>query len=118
MAAAPSFRRASAAPADHATRRHPYLEEGAGLLIGMDPELPRPTTVGLLTPHSTLRLFTEGLMERHGEALNRGLARSRQHTAALCCEPLDVFCEPVIRHLAADRTDDVALLTLRPAPLP
>ncbi|WP_445529845.1 PP2C family protein-serine/threonine phosphatase [Streptomyces cyslabdanicus] len=93
-----------------------YLETGSGLLIGLDPGHQRPTAVDELPPYSTVLLYTDGLIERRAESLDRGFARLRQHTAALSREPLDIFCDELLRGLAADSTDDAALLALRPAP--
>ncbi|WP_074995722.1 SpoIIE family protein phosphatase [Streptomyces misionensis] len=95
-----------------------YLDAGAGVLIGMDPELPRPTACDTLPPHSTLLLYTDGLIERRGESLDDAMSRLRQHAAALAREPLDVFCDELLIGLAADTADDVALLALRTAPPP
>ncbi|MCO5995904.1 SpoIIE family protein phosphatase [Actinoallomurus rhizosphaericola] len=93
-----------------------YLEEGAGLLIGMDPDLPRPTACDPLPAHSTLLLFTDGLIERRGESLDDSLSRLRQHTAALARAPLDVFCDELLIGLGAHSADDIALLAVRPVP--
>ncbi|MET8718861.1 SpoIIE family protein phosphatase [Streptomyces misionensis] len=95
-----------------------YLDAGAGVLIGMDPELPRPTACDTLPPHSTLLLYTDGLIERRGESLDDAMSRLRQHAAALAREPLDVFCDELLIGLAADTADDVALLALRTTPPP
>ncbi|TWV53724.1 SpoIIE family protein phosphatase, partial [Streptomyces misionensis] len=95
-----------------------YLDAGAGVLIGMDPELPRPTAYDTLPPHSTLLLYTDGLIERRGESLDDAMSRLRQHAAALAREPLEVFCDELLIGLAADTTDDVAILALRMAPPP
>ncbi|WP_320777300.1 SpoIIE family protein phosphatase [Streptomyces sp. CRN 30] len=93
-----------------------YLDAAAGLLIGMDPETPRPTAREVLPPHSTLLLYTDGLIERRGEHLDEAMTRLRQHTAALAREPLHVFCDELLIGLAADSTDDVAVLAVRPTP--
>ncbi|MEU7381976.1 MULTISPECIES: GAF domain-containing SpoIIE family protein phosphatase [unclassified Streptomyces] len=95
-----------------------YLEAGAGLLIGLDPQHQRPTAIDHLPPHSTLLLYTDGLIERRSESLERGFARLRQHAAALSREPLETFCDELLGGLAADSTDDAALLALRPSPAP
>ncbi|KUL34414.1 hypothetical protein ADL22_30365 [Streptomyces sp. NRRL F-4489] len=94
-----------------------YLEDGLGLLIGMDPDLPRPAACDPLPPHATLLLFTDGLIERAGESLDEGMARLREQTAALAREPLDVFCDELIIKLGADSADDIAVLAARPVPL-
>jgi serine phosphatase RsbU (regulator of sigma subunit) len=93
-----------------------YLDGGAGLLIGVDPDLDRPTARERLPLHSTLLLFTDGLIERRGEALDQGLVRLRRHTATLAQAPLDVFCDELVLALGADNTDDIALLAARPSP--
>ncbi|MET9181915.1 SpoIIE family protein phosphatase [Kitasatospora aureofaciens] len=93
-----------------------YLDGGAGLLIGMDPGLPRATAHDRLPPRSTLLLYTDGLIERRGQSLDDAMARLRRHTAALARAPLDVFCDELVIGLGAESDDDIALLALRPAP--
>jgi serine phosphatase RsbU (regulator of sigma subunit) len=98
---------------DGATR---YLEEGAGLLLGLDPGMPRVRARAVLPAHSTVLLYTDGLIERRGESLDHGMARLRRHASALAREPLDVFCDELLIGLGADGADDIAVLALRPVP--
>ncbi|MFH8369824.1 SpoIIE family protein phosphatase [Streptomyces sp. NPDC018031] len=100
--------------ADGATR---YLEEGSGLLLGMDPDMPRPRGGCGLPPHSTVLLYTDGLIERRDEPLDRSMARLCRHTAALAREPLDTFCDELLIGLGADSEDDIAVLAVRPVPI-
>ncbi|MGV9347062.1 SpoIIE family protein phosphatase [Streptomyces spiralis] len=93
-----------------------YLEQGAGLLLGMDPEMPRHTAVDSLPAHSTLLLYTDGLIERRGEPLGHALTRLRRYTADLARESLDTFCDELLIGLGADNTDDIAILAVRPTP--
>ncbi|MFF9283587.1 SpoIIE family protein phosphatase [Streptomyces griseosporeus] len=93
-----------------------YLDTGRGMLIGMDPGLPRHSACDALPPHSTLLLFTDGLIERRGESLDDAMARLSRHVAAHARAPLDVFCDELIIKFGADNTDDIALLALRPTP--
>ncbi|MGV9276344.1 PP2C family protein-serine/threonine phosphatase [Streptomyces griseosporeus] len=93
-----------------------YLDAGRGMLIGMDPGLPRHSACDALPPHSTLLLFTDGLIERRGESLDDAMARLSRHAAAHARAPLDVFCDELIIKFGADNTDDIALLALRPTP--
>ncbi|MFI2410693.1 SpoIIE family protein phosphatase [Streptomyces sp. NPDC018947] len=93
-----------------------FLEEGAGLLLGMDPEGPRGTARDALPAGSTLLLYTDGLVERRGELLDIALDRLRRHTADLAREPLDTFCDELLIGLGADSTDDIAVLAVRPTP--
>ncbi|MGW0819497.1 SpoIIE family protein phosphatase [Streptomyces viridiviolaceus] len=94
-----------------------YLEEGAGLLLGMDTDLPRRTAATMLPAHSTLLLYTDGLVERRDESLDDALARLRRHAAALAREPLETFCDELLIGLGADNADDIAVLALRPTPV-
>ncbi|MEV7794391.1 SpoIIE family protein phosphatase [Streptomyces sp. NPDC087512] len=93
-----------------------FLEGGAGLLLGMDPEGPRGTARDALPAGSTLLLYTDGLVERRGELLDVALDRLRRHTADLAREPLDTFCDELLIGLGADGTDDIAVLAVRPEP--
>ncbi|MFI8996918.1 SpoIIE family protein phosphatase [Streptomyces sp. NPDC053542] len=93
-----------------------YLEDGAGLLLGMEPDMPRPAASDPLPAHSTVLLYTDGLIERRDESLDDAMARLSRLTAALAREPLDVFCDELLIALSADSADDIALLALRPVP--
>lgn len=94
-----------------------FLTGGRSMLLGADPTSVRPEAVEVLPPNSTLVLYTDGLIERRGEDLDRGLARLRQHAAALAREPLEFFCDEVLAGLATASSDDVALIAVHiPAP--
>ncbi|WP_217141640.1 SpoIIE family protein phosphatase [Streptomyces sp. AC627_RSS907] len=93
-----------------------YLDEGAGLLLGMDPDVPRPTAHHALPAHSTLLLYTDGLIERRDEPLDDALDRLRRLAAELSREPLDTFCDELLIGLGADSADDIAVLAVRPSP--
>ncbi|MFJ9925688.1 SpoIIE family protein phosphatase [Streptomyces misionensis] len=95
-----------------------YLESGRGLLIGMDPDIPRPSACDPLPPRSTLLLFTDGLVERRGQSLGIGLELLREYAATLARDSLDVFCDELIIKFGGDATDDIALLALRPSGRP
>jgi serine phosphatase RsbU (regulator of sigma subunit) len=90
-----------------------YLEDAHGLLLGVRPAEGRVDAQHPLQPGSTILLYTDGLLERRGENLDDGLTRLRQHAAALHSRPLDALCDELLTGLAADSTDDVALLALR-----
>ncbi|MEK0100344.1 PP2C family protein-serine/threonine phosphatase, partial [Streptomyces sp. A475] len=93
-----------------------YLDTGHSILLGIDPDMPRPSSTHTLAPDHTLLLYTDGLIERSGEGLDRGFARLRQHAAALSREPLAVFCDELLAGLAHDSNDDIALLAVRLPP--
>jgi serine phosphatase RsbU (regulator of sigma subunit) len=60
-----------------------------------------------------LLLYTDGLVERPGESLTRGLTRLRQHAAKLASRPLQAFCDELLTALVSEHHDDVAILVLR-----
>ncbi|XKK61673.1 SpoIIE family protein phosphatase [Streptomyces sp. ARC32] len=95
-----------------------YLGGGAGLLLGMDPAMARDTARHELPAHSTLVLYTDGLVERRDEPIDDALERLRRHAADLAHEPLDTFCDELLIGLGADSTDDIAVLAVRPTPPP
>ncbi|MFI8304970.1 SpoIIE family protein phosphatase [Streptomyces sp. NPDC085927] len=95
-----------------------YLEDGAGLLLGIDPERVRPQANDAIPAGSTVLLYTDGLIERRTESLDHALDRLRGHAAGLAHEPLDVFCDELLIGLAAGSDDDIAVLAVRPGPPP
>lgn len=96
--------------ADGSTR---LLEGALAPVLGVDPELAREDAEVELTPGTTLLLYTDGLVERPGEDIDRGLTRLRRHASALAREPLQRFCDTLVEELASASHDDVALLALR-----
>ncbi|WP_238782884.1 SpoIIE family protein phosphatase [Streptomyces monomycini] len=93
-----------------------YLDAGSGLLLGMEPDMPRPGAIDPIPAHATVLLYTDGLIERRDESLDHAMDRLRRHAAALADEPLDVFCDELLIALSADSADDIALLAFRPVP--
>ncbi|MBO2458242.1 SpoIIE family protein phosphatase [Actinomadura violacea] len=91
-----------------------YLEDGGGLMLGTGFDLPRPGARVPLPADSTVLLYTDGLIERRGEPLDRGLDRLREQAAALSHAPLEVFCDELLIRLGSDSTDDTAFIALRP----
>ncbi|MFE9773780.1 SpoIIE family protein phosphatase [Streptomyces sp. NPDC005931] len=95
-----------------------FLEDGAGLLLGMDPDMARPRARDAVPARSTVLLYTDGLIERRHESLSRAMERLSRHAAELSREPLNVFCDELLIGLGADSEDDIAVLAVRPAPPP
>ncbi|MFE2280385.1 SpoIIE family protein phosphatase [Streptomyces sp. NPDC059454] len=93
-----------------------YLEDGSGLLLGVDPRMLRPRARDAIPAHATVLLYTDGLIERRGEHLDDAMERLRRHAAALAREPLDVLCDELLIGLGADSDDDIAVLAVRPVP--
>jgi serine phosphatase RsbU (regulator of sigma subunit) len=86
------------------------------MLLGVDPTVIRPDATEPLPPGSIVLLYTDGLIERRREDFILGMARLRQHAAALAREPLDTLCDELLSGLAATSTDDVALIAVRVPP--
>ncbi|WP_079107028.1 SpoIIE family protein phosphatase [Streptomyces sp. NRRL S-1521] len=95
-----------------------YIEGGSGLLLGVEPTMPRKTATTVLPPRSTVLLYTDGLIERRDEPLDRGLDRLCRYATRLAREPLETFCDELLIGLGADSADDIAVLAIRPAPPP
>jgi serine phosphatase RsbU (regulator of sigma subunit) len=69
------------------------------------------TTVGA---GATLIAFTDGLVERRGEALDTGLERLRSAASAGRTQPLDSLVGGLARDLTADgHHDDTAIVAIR-----
>jgi len=91
-----------------------YLTDGHDILLGTGVRTPRTDATALLSPGSTLLLYTDGLIEEPGHTLDEGLHRLRQHAAALAHRPLASFTNQLLRRARpVANDDDVALLALR-----
>jgi hypothetical protein len=99
--------------ADGRTR---YLKDGSGLMLGVEPRTVRPRARDAIPAHSTVLLYTDGLIERREEHLDDSMERLRRHAATLAREPLDVLCDELLIGLGADSDDDIAVLAVRPVP--
>jgi serine phosphatase RsbU (regulator of sigma subunit) len=97
-----------------------FLGGAHGILLGTGTAMPRPDAEVTLEAHSTLVLYTDGLVESPGRSIDVGLASLRRHAAALASRPLETFCDLLLSRVRpADNDDDVAMLALRvPAPDP
>jgi serine phosphatase RsbU (regulator of sigma subunit) len=86
------------------------------LLLGLDPETPRTETVVTLPVNATVWLYTDGLVERRGQALDEGLTKLRGVLDDLAAEGLELedACDELLRRMLPDRPeDDVALVAVR-----
>jgi PAS domain S-box-containing protein len=94
-----------------------YLEGGSSVPLGVLPFPSFEEVAVPMDPAATLVLYTDGLVERAGEHIDRGLDRLADAVTGAPTEP-EAFCDHVLSRLVPDKTpDDVALLTLRSIPL-
>ena len=94
---------------DGATR---FLEGGRSVPLGLPFDLPRAQAHERLTPGSILVLYTDGLVERRDESLDRGLERLAETAARATGESLEDLSESLLDLVADERHDDVALLVI------
>jgi serine phosphatase RsbU (regulator of sigma subunit) len=94
-----------------------YLRhEDQGIPLGVDLDLPRPDHEDALPPGSTLLLYTDGLIERRGEPLDRGMAEIARTAAATAAAPLSQMCDALLARRGGAFHDDVAILAARLRP--
>jgi putative methionine-R-sulfoxide reductase with GAF domain len=86
-----------------------------GLMIGVDPLVPRPVTTVRIPPGTLLCFYTDGLIERPDQLVDDGLGRLCRVVAA---EPAEVACAAVMGALVGSEParDDIALLIVRCLP--
>jgi serine/threonine-protein kinase RsbW len=92
------------------------LDEGRSPLLAAGYDGKRAEAVCDLPPGSTLVLYTDGLVERRDEPFHRGIDRLRGALRDAAASDLPVVAQTLIETLLdeQDRSDDAALLCLRP----
>jgi serine phosphatase RsbU (regulator of sigma subunit)/anti-sigma regulatory factor (Ser/Thr protein kinase) len=94
-----------------------YLEGDPGLPLGVIADTVYTEASVRLDPGATLLLYTDGLVEERGQAIDVGLERLRSVVAGAAHEP-DVLCDRVLDELVDGASqDDVALLAVHSRPL-
>ncbi|WP_299035398.1 SpoIIE family protein phosphatase [uncultured Pseudokineococcus sp.] len=94
----------------------PLSAEHSELLLGVVPSSARRDHEVVLEEGSTVLLYTDGLVERRGESLQRGLDRleSALRDVARLSPDLDDLCDGVLERMLLERPeDDVALVAVR-----
>jgi len=86
------------------TKPEPLLGLGAG---------PRTDHVEQLAPGSAIVLFTDGLIERRDESLDRGRDRLAASLEGLHELSAEAICDHLLAQLGSRRDDDVAVLVAR-----
>jgi anti-sigma regulatory factor (Ser/Thr protein kinase) len=93
-----------------------YLEDGRSVPLGVQAATTYSEAEHLLTPGSTLLLYTDGLIERRGISIDTGLDRLAS-SASANHDGIEDLCDRVMAALDPVGDDDVALLVLRPTML-
>ncbi|MGQ7297062.1 PP2C family protein-serine/threonine phosphatase [Quadrisphaera sp. KR29] len=89
------------------------LEEPAELLLGLQAGTPRTDHRTVLPPGATVLLYTDGLVERRGVDLSRGLAWLRGAAAGLDGASPDEVCDALLGMVGGRLDDDIALVAVR-----
>ena len=90
------------------------LDDGVpDLMLGVHPGTERTDNSAELPAGSTLLLYTDGLVERRGEAISTGLARLTEAAGRHQSLAVDDFLDAVLGDLVGDElADDVAVLAV------
>ena len=91
-----------------------FLEGGRSVPLGLPFDLPRPQAQERLGTGSILVVYTDGLVERREEPLDRGLERLAEVASRVRAGSLSEISDGLLELVADDRHDDVALLTIGP----
>lgn len=94
-----------------------FLKDGRRPPVGAwDKPLAQNTAVHLIRPGCVIVLYTDGLIERHGESLDEGFARLQRAAASSADLPVGQICDELLEQMAppGGYTDDVVVLALRP----
>lgn len=103
-----------------ADRTAQLLEDGRTIPIGIRQDWVRPEANLVMSPRSTLLLYTDGLVERRRDSLDNGIIRAVGLVQEGRSSALEELSSRIMARLAPDGgyQDDVALLLYRqPAPL-
>jgi PAS domain S-box-containing protein len=92
--------------------RTEWLEQGHSLLLGVEPDEPRPSASMVLSPGCVLLLYTDGLVESRTRPIDDGLERLRHLAAAEAHRPMEELCGAVIDALG-DPSDDITVIAVR-----
>ncbi len=98
--------------------RPQYLEGGSSVPLGVLPFPDFEEVAAPMHPGGTVVLYTDGLVERAGEHIDRGLGRLAEAVREAPAEP-ELLCDHVLSRLVPEggTPDDIALLTLRTIPM-
>jgi hypothetical protein len=90
-----------------------FLEAARGTPLGTFADLPYVQAEARLPPGAVLVLYTDGLVERRDESIDRGLERLRALAARHAGASAGEMADALLAGLAGAPADDVAILCLR-----
>ncbi|GAA4976094.1 GAF domain-containing SpoIIE family protein phosphatase [Streptomyces hyderabadensis] len=94
-----------------------YLDTEPGTPLGVAPDLLRPDHCQAVPVDSTVVLFTDGLVEVPGQALDRGLDALAVTASRFAGLAADELCRALVKNRPGDGHDDKAVIALRTPPL-
>jgi serine phosphatase RsbU (regulator of sigma subunit) len=99
----------------HADGEASYLDEGLSAPVGVAPAEPTDEQTIRIPAGSTLLLYTDGLVERRGAAIQTGLDQLAEVAAASAGLGTELLCDAVVTEMLGNhpRDDDVAVLAVR-----
>ncbi|HEX4813507.1 MAG TPA: GAF domain-containing SpoIIE family protein phosphatase [Nonomuraea sp.] len=92
--------------------RAAYLPTDSGPPVGVAADLPRADHEHIIRPGSTLLMFTDGLVERHGATLDHGMDDVARVAERLYGRSPDEICDGLLAHRGDTSEDDIALVCL------
>lgn len=95
------------------SREPAFLERPADTLLGAPAAAPRSTHEVELHVPATLLLYTDGLIERRSETLERSATRLRRSVQKLPVDDPEQLCDGLIAGVRPDHDDDIAVLAVR-----
>ncbi|MBL8927460.1 MAG: SpoIIE family protein phosphatase [Pseudonocardia sp.] len=102
-----------------------YLEDGGGTVLGVSGRPPYRQADAVIEPGSSVLLYTDGLVERRGEVLDKGQERLARAAARVRDLPPDELVSVVVDTALADGAlgdvaapDDIAVVAVRLMPGP
>lgn len=96
------------------------LDDATSVPLGVQKTGPRPQSTKVLSPSSTLMLYTDGLVERREDLIDNGIQRAGEVLAETIEAPADAVVDAVVDRLAPQGgfDDDVAIVVYRRPPAP
>jgi serine phosphatase RsbU (regulator of sigma subunit) len=82
-------------------------------VLGIRPREQRSSTACSFGPGTTFIAYTDGLVERRGEALDEGIGRLAELVREVGDGSVDEVADAIVGRLQPDGGDDVALLVIR-----